>query len=1000
MSANETARNNNCCDRPEEDFVKTQSISSLESDSSNFNIYLEKTYSSDSDVLLAIKKFNVPIKYLENLSNVNLLEKNDILVTTLFEELAVKRPCFRILGRPAILELAKNPKGLQGVNRHRYCNALVGAIVSVTGIQKRDEMARLLSLIRWMGGSFRENINHKTTHLVSGYACSAKSQYAYLHEIPVVGSSWLYAAWERRNEMEFNGTHSSFFSEHKLKPFHGAKICFSGFTEEERSHMVDVLLQNGGTPIDDENDTECTHLVTKEGYSCISSPLGDRDSNTTPCLRGVLAPKNLIQVFDKDDMSFTSPNTRNGGFKRTLSMVDNGNISHDTKKMRFQSLDPECDEFLFKHPNPMSARLDQTDQTLVVNESSIDTIPPAKKNNAEIIKEAWFWTSVQYQSCALTKEYLLTNLNVSNTPTSVRAMSSSLTLSSSSRARKRKRQLDRLGSLLRPSPTPITVTGETSPTNSSGPSKRRSSATNTLDNLRLSCGSFLNFTSSPDHPSPFKHPKDPELIIKDKPFSPRYQVFSELLQTEINYVGVLNTIITVYKEPLENMVDKEDYLLNNTEIKIIFGNVLPIYQVHRDMLEELKCLATSWQEDSSIGSVFLKYSSELVKAYPPFVNFFETTREMLLQCDQAKPRFHAFLKVGQTRPECCRQSLQELLIRPVQRLPSISLLLNDILKHSDKNNPDHQALVLALASIREVMTHINEDKRRTEGQVVLFDIFNDIDNCPPHLVSSHRSFITKCDVIELSDNLSGRGDHLTIFVFSDVVEVCKKRKSFNGKSPKEPNSGSHKLNGGGKSYKHIKLMPLNIIKQVIDIKETEDCRNTFSLMIIDNHDFKERLYTFTMTGTNSSANNKNVFLKNISQQVANTVCSGNILVSLDSQQLDIDTSEITTGTLGKAFKFASRTRIKVGRALSFNKTPSKLKRAVSTMMSPVLSLTHNGSGTHALTPSTQLANMHLASCTNLNEMSSIDHTFPSPPMSVQPTRKNKTSILSLSSAPR
>ncbi|XP_026805633.1 protein ECT2 isoform X2 [Rhopalosiphum maidis] len=895
-AANRTGQNNNNCD-VEEEFVKTQSVSSLESELSNYTIYLEKIYSSDSDVLLAIKKLNVSIKYLENLSDVNLLDKNDILVTTLFEELAVKRPCFRILGRPALLELAESPNGLQGINRHRYCNALVGAIVSVTGVQKRDEMARLLSLIRWMGGSFRENINYKTTHLVSGYACSAKSQYAYLHEIPVVGSSWLHAAWERRDEMDFKAINSSFFSEHKLKPFHGAKICFSGFTEEERSHMVDVLLQNGGTPIGDENDTECTHLV--------------------------------------------------------------------------------------------------------VNESSLDSIPPVKKNNAEILKEAWFWTSVQYQSCALTKEYLLTNLNVTNTPTSARVMSSTLTLSSSSRARKRKRHLDRLGSLLRSSPTPVATIGETSPTNSSGPSKRRSSAANTLDGLRLSCGSFLNFTNSPDHPSPFKLPKDPDLIIKDKPFSPRYQVFSELLQTEINYVGVLNTIITVYKEPLEEMIDKEDCLLNNTEIKIIFGNVLPIYQVHREMLEELKCLATSWQEDSSIGSVFLKYSSELVKAYPPFVNFFEKTREMLLQCDQTKPRFHAFLKVGQTRPECCRQSLQELLIRPVQRLPSVSLLLNDILKHSDKNNPDHQALVSALASIREVMTHINEDKRKTEGQVVLFDIFNDIDNCPPHLVSSHRSFITKCDVIELSDNLSGRGDHLTIFVFSDVVEVCKKRKSFNGKSPKEPNSGSHKLNGGAKSYKHIKLMPLNIIKQVIDIRETEDCRNTFSLMIIDNHDFKERLYTFTMTGSSCSANHKNTFLKSISQQVANTVCSGNILVSLDSQQLDIDTSEITTGTLGKAFKFASRTRIKVGRALSFNKTPSKLKRAVSTMMSPVLSLTNNGGlGTHALTPSTQLANMHLASCTNLNEMSSDDHTFPSPPMSVQPNRKNKTSILSLSSAPR
>lgn len=63
-----------------------------------------------------------------------------------------------------------------------------------------------------MGGHFRENINHKTTHLVSGYACSAKSQYAYLHDIPVVGSSWLYAAWERRNEFEFKAISSLFVS--------------------------------------------------------------------------------------------------------------------------------------------------------------------------------------------------------------------------------------------------------------------------------------------------------------------------------------------------------------------------------------------------------------------------------------------------------------------------------------------------------------------------------------------------------------------------------------------------------------------------------------------------------------------------------------------------------------------------------------------------------------------------------------------------------------------
>lgn len=82
---------------------------------------------------------------------------------------------------------------------------------------------------------------------------------------------------------------------------------------------------------------------------------------------------------------------------------------------------------------------------------------------------------------------------------------------------------------------------------------------------------------------------------------------------------------------------------------------------------------------------------------------------------------------------------------------------------------------------------------------------------------------------------------------------------------------------------------------------------------------------------------------------------------LEPQQLDIDTSEVSNGgTLSKAFKFANRTRLKVERAFSFNKTPtSKLKRAVSSMMSPF------GSSTN-LTPASQLAQMRLASYSNIN----------------------------------
>lgn len=35
-----------------------------------------------------------------------------------------------------------------------------------------------------------------------------------------------------------------------------------------------------------------------------------------------------------------------------------------------------------------------------------------------------------------------------------------------------------------------------------------------------------------------------------------------------------------------------------------------------------------------------------------------------------------------------------------------------------------------MKSIKDVMAHINEDKRKTECQLAMFDIFNDIDGCP------------------------------------------------------------------------------------------------------------------------------------------------------------------------------------------------------------------------------------------------------------------------------
>lgn len=388
--------------------------------------------------------------------------------------------------------------------------------------------------------------------------------------------------------------------------------------------------------------------------------------------------------------------------------------------------------------------------------------------------------------------------------------------------------------------------------------------------------SLIDYTASPDKSEVGKFNDNVPVEQCCKKFSMRRNHFMDFYHTESNYVGILETIMNVFKNPLERMADEnpdQSDLLNKSEVKSIFGNFLPIYEIHKKMLTKLQQMNTNWGEECVIGEIILENRCSLSKAYPPYINFFEQMKASVIQCTQNKPRFQAFLKINQSKPECGRQTLQELMIRPVQRLPSISLLLNDILKHTPKSNPDHASLVEALTSIKEVMTYINEDKRRTESQKQMFDIFNDIENCPPMLVSSHRSLISKCEVIELeaSDILSGRGDHLILFLFSDTLEICKKRSRVNNPKSSPSNSGGYtNKHNGPKPFKHIKLIPLTLIRTVADIT---DSIRAFALSYRGNanvHDAsKDKLCAFNIADEEVE---KTMYIKNFCKQMAENVC--------------------------------------------------------------------------------------------------------------------------------
>ncbi|XP_076805982.1 protein ECT2-like isoform X2 [Clavelina lepadiformis] len=443
--------------------------------------------------------------------------------------------------------------------------------------------------------------------------------------------------------------------------------------------------------------------------------------------------------------------------------------------------------------------------------------------------------------------------------------------------------------------------------------------------------------------------------------SARYQVAMEFLNTEKNYVGILQTILNLFKKPLDDPNQAGGPILASEDMKAIFSSLPEIEAVHRSMNNDLQCLMAKWNDTSCIGTLVLKYADEFGRCYPSFVNFFEVSVDTISQCEARSARFHAFLKINQAKRECGRQTLAELLINPVQRLPRIILLLQDIKKHTERENsshPDVASISNALDALKEVMTYINEDKRKTESQRQIFDIVYEVDGCPPTIVSSHRRFVARAELLAIDDNLCSRGDNISLFIFSDCVEIAKRRRGMKANNFKSPNVHARPT-ANAKSLKHVKLMSLFHIKKVVNINDSDECENAVALYCRTPTDTQDWLYMFKVLfcSEDNSAQpkedskrdnkenenetegdtGKGQLLRILARHRASALCKAvddNFVCAVNPHELDVNTTDLGS-TLGRAVRAAKKSSRKLTRAFSFTRTPKRVvQRAVSNMLSP------------------------------------------------------------------
>ncbi|NXH98522.1 ECT2 protein, partial [Pachycephala philippinensis] len=670
-------------------------------------------------------------------------------------------------------------------------------------------------------------------------------------------------------------------------------LCFTGFKKKDELVKLVTLVHHMGGSIRKDFSSKVTHLVANSTH-------GDKFRIAVSLGIPIMKAEWIYKAWEKrNEIDFCAADD---DFRNQFKvppfqdcMLSFLGFSDDEKANMEEMTEMQGGG----HYLPVG---DERCTHLVVEENTVKDLPFEPLKKLYVVKQEWFWGSIQMDARAGESMYLFEKSESPDFKKSV----SLLSLSTPNSNRKRRRLKETLAQLTRET--------DMSPF----PPRKRPSAEHSL-----SIGSLLDISNTPESstangetPKSCARPSKNSTPLPLKQ-SARWQVAKELYQTESNYVDILTTIIQLFQVPLEKEGQLGGPILAQEEIKTIFGSIPDILD------EDLEDLMINWTESKSIGDIILKYSKDLLKTYPPFVNFFEMSKETITRCEKQKPRFHAFLKINQAKPECGRQSLAELLIRPVQRLPSVALLLNDIKKHTAEENPDKITLERAIESLKEVMTHINEDKRKTEAQRQFFDVVYEVDGCPANLLSSHRSLVQRLETVALGDDVCDRGEQVTLFLFNDCLEIARKRHKVIGafKSP-------HGHTRPPASLKHVVLMPLSQIKKVLDIRETEDCQKAFALVVRPPTELNNKLLSFQMTTEDPR---KEDWLKTLCRHVANTICKAdaeNLIYVADPDSVEVNTKDMDS-TLSRASRAIKKTSKKVTRAFSFSKTPKRaLHRAL------------------------------------------------------------------------
>ena len=186
-------------------------------------------------------------------------------------------------------------------------------------------------------------------------------------------------------------------------------------------------------------------------------------------------------------------------------------------------------------------------------------------------------------------------------------------------------------------------------------------------------------------------------------------IINEIFNTEKTYNKTLHIIYDSFTYPMQKGIENGLLIISGKKPKEMDECLSMFFSLDKvkeasDHLINLFKEKNIKETGQGVGDCFIDFSS-MINAYFVYISEYHLSIDKFHDLISKTPVFTQFI---QTAEDKLQDTLEAALITPVQRPPRYRLLLQELIKTTDKDSPDYPKLAQALEIITAATSHVDE----------------------------------------------------------------------------------------------------------------------------------------------------------------------------------------------------------------------------------------------------------------------------------------------------